>query len=346
MMCSIRILFLLFACAVCNAQTPPTLAMQIVGGFARLTVSAQPGIPCTIYYATNLIGPTNWFALTNITIGSTSAVVLDQTTRATNSRFYKAIISVPVNGLWIPAGTFVMGSPTNESQRGPNSETQHSVTLTKGVFMSRYLVTQSKYLSLMNTNPSYFNTNRVTLDLNRPVETVSWANAVNFCAALTVQERAAGRLFTNWVYRLPTEAEWEYACRAGTTTPLYYGNNLTNGMANFDGQYAYYLGNASATNDPNGVFLNKTLAVGSYQPNAFGLYDMAGSVWEWCQDWYGAFTAGSVADPQGPGAGTERVLRGGAFNSTGASCRSANRSKTNPALGGNTIGFRVVAAGP
>ena len=318
--------------------------MQITGTVVRLNVTADIGTPCIVQYCTNLTD--NWLNLTNLTC-LVSPFTITDTKSATNSRLYRAAIAIQTNMNWIPPGTFTMGSPTNESQRGPNSETQHSVTLTKGFFMNKYTVTQGAYRSLMSTNPSYFNTNHgFTLDLNRPVEQVSWSDATNYCRLLTIQERNAGRIFTNWVYRLPTEAEWEYACRAGTTTPFYYGANLTSGMANFNGQYAYYSGQAS-TNNPAGTFLNRPAAVGAYQPNARGLYDMVGNIWEWCQDWYGTFTAAGVGDPSGPATGTQRVFRGGSFNSTGAGCRSANRDKTNPALGANTIGFRVVlAVGP
>jgi len=328
-----------------QAQSQPLLSMQVTGSVVRLNLTADIGSPCLVQYATNLNG--SWSTLTNLTCLGNPATVVD-TQSTTRGRFYRAVIPIQTNVVWIPAGTFTMGSPTNESQRGPNSETQHSVTLTKGFFMGSYTVTQGAYRSLMNTNPSYFNTNHgFTLDLNRPVEQVSWADATNYCALLTTQERNAGRIFTNWVYRLPTEAEWEYACRAGTTTPFYYGTNLTSGLANFNGQYAYYSGQVEPTNNPTGIFLNRPVAVGGYPPNPKGVYDMAGNIWEWCQDWYGSFTSTGVTDPQGPASGTQRVFRGGTFNSTGAGCRSANRDKTNPALGANTIGFRIVlAVGP
>jgi formylglycine-generating enzyme required for sulfatase activity len=237
-----------------------------------------------------------------------------------------------------------MGSPTNELARGPNDETRHTVTITKGFYMGKYLVTQSNYLAIMNTNPSYFVPGHVaSLDLTRPVEQVSWSDATNYCGKLTQQERLAGRIFTNWAYRLPTEAEWEFACRGGITNAFYYGTNLLSGMANFNGQSEYY-GNVGNFNNPSGTYLGRTTAVGSYQPNARGLYDMAGNVWEWCQDWYGAFTTNSVTDPQGPASGSARVFRGGALNATGAACRSASRDKYNPAASFNTVGFRVVLA--
>ncbi|HSU53598.1 MAG TPA: formylglycine-generating enzyme family protein [Candidatus Dormibacteraeota bacterium] len=322
-------------------QSQPVLTVQFTSGKARLTVSSEAGTPCVIQYSTSLVANSPWVALSNFTSLATPTVLTDASSSPTNTRFYRALISVPSNQVWISAGTFVMGSPVNEAGRGPNSETQHTVTLTNGFFMSKFLASQANYLSLVHTNPSYYNTNHgYTLDLTRPVEQVSWFNATNYCALLTAQERTAGRIFSNWVYRLPTEAEWEYACRAGTTNQFYYGTNLLSGMANFDGEYEYR-GTGTVFN-ASGIFLGRTTSVGSYQPNPRGLYDMAGNVWEWCADWYGTFTAGSFTNPTGPASGTQRVFRGGALNGLGDDCRSANRGKYDPTLQANTVGFRVV----
>ena len=325
------------------AQSAPVLTLTLNGGAAQLTVSGDPGSPATLQYSTNLVaGP--WLTLTNRTLAGGAALITDNA-GVTNARFYRVLIAVPLNTSWIPAGTFLMGSPTNELERGVN-ETQHSVTLTRGFFMSRFLVTQSSYLSLMNTNPSYYNTNNgFTLDLNRPAEQVSWLDAANYCGKLTQQERAAGRIAADWSYRLPTEAEWEYACRAGTTTPFYYGNELRSGLANFFGQYEYAAGTGTVYN-ASGILLGRTVAVGSYAPNAWGLYDMAGNVWEWCQDWSGSYPSTGVVDPQGSGTGTARVFRGGALNVNAKDCRSAARSGYSPTESFNTLGFRVVLAGP
>ena len=159
--------------------------MQITGTVVRLNVTADIGTPCVVQYSTNL------------TLLANPSTIID-TKSATNSRFYRALIAIQTNMIWVPPGTFTMGSPTNETQRGPNSETQHSVTLTKGFFMSKYTVTQAAYRSLMSTNPSYFNTNHgFTLDLNRPVEQVSWSDATNYCRLLTIQERNAGEIRTD-----------------------------------------------------------------------------------------------------------------------------------------------------
>jgi formylglycine-generating enzyme required for sulfatase activity len=329
-----------------EAQNPPTLSLsfQTTTRTAQINISADAGSPLAIEYTTNLSGNPIWLSLTNFTIYGSPVLVVAPSGLQTNA-FYRALITVPTSMGWIPNGTFVMGSPVTEAGRGPNNETQHTVTLTNGFFMSTFLVTQSAYLSLVHTNPSYFNTNNAfTLDLNRPVEQVTWADATNYCHLLTVQERAAGRIFPNWLYRLPTEAEWEYACRAGATTQFYLGTNLLSGMANFDGRYEYH-GTGTVFN-ASGTVLNRTVAVGGYSANSFGLYDMAGNVWEWVNDWYDVYAATSVTNPIGPATGTQRVFRGGALNATGALCRSANRNKVDPATAVNTIGFRVVLGAP
>jgi formylglycine-generating enzyme required for sulfatase activity len=246
--------------------------------------------------------------------------------------------------VWIPPGTFVMGSPTSEAERY-SDETQYTVTLTKGFYMGKYAVTQGEYLALMGSNPSYFTlANGYSQDLNRPVEEVSWIDATNYCAHLTQQEQAAGRLPLGWVYRLPTESEREYACRAGTTTAFNFGSAIHGGMANF---YSYWEYDASIgdiyVSNPT-TYLGRTTAVGSYAPNAWGLHDMHGNVWEWCRDWYGTYPTGSVIDPQGAPSGSTRVFRGGRWYDLGRYCRSARRSYDFPSYGSYYFGFRVVLA--
>jgi formylglycine-generating enzyme required for sulfatase activity len=251
------------------------------------------------------------------------------------------------NMAWIPCGTFVMGSPTSEAERW-SDETQHTVTLTQGFYMGKYAVTQGEYLALMGSNPSStydYNGNAIPPDLNRPVDAVSWIDATNYCGHLTQQEQAAGRLPAGWVYRLPTESEREYACRAGTTTAFHYGNALHGGMANF---YDYYEYDASIgdilVSNPAVPWLPRMTTVGSYQPNAWGLYDMHGNVWEWCRDWYGNYPTGSVTDPQGATLGSSRVTRGGGCYYSGRLCRSACRLSGIPSSGYGDLGFRVILA--
>jgi formylglycine-generating enzyme required for sulfatase activity len=221
------------------AQSPPVLSVQVSNGLVRLRIMGDVGSACTIQWATNLYGTNNWQFLTNLTPLSSSPYLVANTHAVTAARFYRAFAQqvptnvVTTNMVWIAPGTFVMGSPTSEAQRN-SDETQHTVTLTQGFYMGKYAVTQGEYLALMGSNPSYF-----TGDLNRPVEQVSWIDATNYCAHLTQQEQAAGRLPVGWVYRLPTESEREYACRAGTTTAFHYGNALHAGMANFYDYYEY-----------------------------------------------------------------------------------------------------------
>ena len=328
------------------AQLPPVLSLQLNGGASSLDITGDAGSACTVQFATNLSADTAWLTLSNFTLLGSPSSVVDPGGATTQQRFYRVAIFAPTNSAWIPAGTFTMGSPTNERVRSLD-ETQHVVTLTKGFYMGKFPVTQGNYLSLMNTNPGFFTpSNNFTLDLNRPVEQVSWSDATNYCARFTQQERTAGRIFTNWSYRLPTEAEWEYSCRAGTTTPFYYGASLFAGLANFNGQYEYVGGIGTTNASGVGTFLGRTASVGSYQPNALGLYDMAGNVWEWCADWFGSYSTNSIANPQGSATGSARVFRGGTFNSIGADCRSAKRNSSGPSTAVNTIGFRVVLSGP
>ena len=254
----------------------------------------------------------------------------------------EAPFPAPPRMVWIPPGTFTMGSPDSEPVRNPWEGPQTRVTLSFGFYMGRYEVTQGEYLAVMGNNPSYF-----TGDLNRPVEKVNWPDAVAYCAALTARERSAGRLPAGYVYRLPTEAQWEYACRAGTTTPFHYGAALSYQMANFYGgcEYPPCGGDSFCCDNPSGTNLARTTAVGSYAPNAWGLYDMHGNVWEWCSDWYSASLPGaSVTDPQGPATGSRRVIRSGSWYNYSTYCRSAYRYEGFPTGRSNLQGFRVVLA--
>jgi formylglycine-generating enzyme required for sulfatase activity len=309
----------------------------------KFTLTGSPGI-YEVQWAQVLGGATNWVALTNVTLADAPMVFYDPTTASQARRFYRALCLTnfnpdPARMAWIPPGTFTMGSPTNEVDSDNDERPQTVVTLTRGFYMSKYETTQREYLAVMGTNPSYF-----PGDTNRPVEQVSWDDATNYCGRLTARERQAGRLTNGWVYRLPTEAEWEYACRAGTTTAFHYGNALRGWMANFNSyiEYDAAMGDIYVSNPAS--YLGRTTAVGSYQPNGFGLYDMQGNVWEWCQDWHGAYPGGSVTNPTGASSGSFRVLRGGSWSGSAGGCRAAYRCGVWPGLRRYDFGFRSVLA--
>ena len=317
----------------------------------RLTIQSPVGATNIIQY-TNKLAPSDWAVLATVVVTQTPYTFLDLSSPPAAQRFYRVVGTnpppVPTNMVWIPGGTFVMGSPTSEAERGAD-EVQHTV-IVSGFYMSRYLLTQGEYQAVVGSNPSYFRNGvvpphggtggAVTDELRHPVETVTWNDATNYCYRLNVRE---GRLGSGWVYRLPTESEWEYACRAGTTTPFHYGPDLLSGMANFYGLLEY-IGGVGSRDNPNGMYLGRTTAVGSYAPNGFGLYDMHGNVWEWCLDWYGTYPTGSVVNPRGPGAGSYRVIRGGYWGDSAWFCRSAQRIYFNPTGRISIIGFRPVLA--
>jgi formylglycine-generating enzyme required for sulfatase activity len=232
----------------------------------------------------------------------------------------------------IPAGRFVMGSADSEPERYADEGPQREVVISRPFYLGVYPVTQREYEALMGKNPTHFHS-RDEDGSDHPVDSMSWEKAVEFCKRLSnlPQEKAAGR-----VYRLPTEAEWEYACRAGTTTPFWWGDNASTKQANFDGNYPY--GGAA-----EGPYLKQPTKVGTFQPNPWGLYDVHGNVWEWCGDWYDEnyYRQGENKDPQGPQSGPGRVLRGGSWRSNGWLCRAASRGHRDPGRRSQTVGFRV-----
>jgi formylglycine-generating enzyme required for sulfatase activity len=217
-----------------------------------------------------------------------------------------------------------MGSPSTEQDRVTDEGPQTVVTLTRGLWMGRYEVTQGEYLAVMGDNPSTF-----TTDLNLPVDHVSWEDATNYCATLTRRERSAGRLPAGWAYRLPTEAEWEYAARAGTTTRSSFGDDPSYSQL---GNSAWFWSNS----------VSQTRPVGQMQANPWGLYDAHGNVWEWWVDWYGAYAGGAVTDPMGANTGSYRVFRDGSWNGDGQLCRSARRNWDGPSNRYYDLGLRVV----
>lgn len=317
----------------------------MTNGLPRLTITNGTGKLHLLECADSLSG-SGWRVLTSHLATNSAWAWVDTTAAGTHARQYRVELTnspTPASLVWIPGGAFTMGSPDSEAERGAD-ETQRNVRLSSGFFIGKYLVTQNDYLSVMSNSPSYFTpANGYSQDQTRPVEQVTWSDATNYCGLLNQQERAAGRLPSGWAYRLPTEAEWEYACRAGTTTAFHYGSALYSGMADFDGTSEYDAVQGIIKNS-SGIFLGRTTAVGSYQPNAWGLYDMCGNVCEWCSDWYDLYPAGSVTDPPGPASGLGKVIRGGSYLSDGSQCRSAFRFPWDPALAFSIIGFRVVLA--
>ena len=299
----------------------------------RITIYGDIGATNQVQWA-NALGDTNiWTVLTNIVLPSSPFVFYDTLSPKGSQRYYRAVVGgggarpVAMAGfVWIPAGRFTMGSPANEQDRHADEGPQMIVTLTRGFFMGSREVTQGEYQVVVGGNPSFF-----TGDLNLPVEQVSWIDATDYSGRLTEQERTAGRLPLGWVYRLPTEAEWEYAARAGTTTRFSFGDDLGYGLL---GQYAWYGDNSG----------NTIHAVAGKRPNRWGLYDMNGNVWEWCSDWHGNYPGGTVKDPHGAATGEERIIRGCSWDNGAANCRSAGRNSVGPDSRINDVGFRAVLA--
>jgi formylglycine-generating enzyme required for sulfatase activity len=333
-------LWLWFGTQRSSAVSPASLGLRFSQGTPNLTVTGAAGSTWSIQYSGSLASTDVWLVLTNLSLAGTQASAADLTSPYPGQRFYRAVLvltltnSVAANLAWIPPGTFVMGSPANEVGR-ETDETQHTVALTAGLYMSKHLVTQGEYKAVISNNPSWFNGVRGSTDygtdLNRPVEQANWYLASEYCAQLTQQQQQSGQIPTNWIYRLPTESEWEYACRAGSTNQFSYGEDpaYTNLV-----DYAWYSANSG----------NMTQDVAQLLPNGFGLYDMEGDVFEWCQDWYGSYPAGPVSNPQGPSSGEERVFRGGAWAYGPIDCRCAGRYSAGPTSNLNFVGFRVVLA--
>ena len=222
---------------------------------------------------------------------------------------------------WIPPGVFMMGSPESEPERY-DDESQHEVTLRLGYWLADTACTQALWLAVMGENPRRFND-----DLNNPVDSVRWNDCQQFIQRLN-------GLIPDLAARLPTEAEWEYACRAGTTTPFSFGDNITTEQVNYNGNYPY-------NNGKNGEYRQKTVAVKSLSANPWGLYEMHGNVWEWCADWFGDYPTTAVENPTGPTAGATRVVRGGAWLIYGRFVRSAYRSRNAPDFRNFNLGFRL-----
>ncbi|MCL2210864.1 MAG: formylglycine-generating enzyme family protein [Treponema sp.] len=237
----------------------------------------------------------------------------------------------------IAGGDFTMGSPVNERDRFNSEGPQRKVTL-NAFYLCIYEVTQKEFHEITGFNNSTFKGDKL------PVDMVSWFEAVEYCNALSKKERLkpAYEISKEEViwdrsangYRLPTEAEWEYASRAGTVTPFFTGNNITTSQANYDGNWPY-------GDNPRGEYRRKFIDVGSFSPNQWGIYDMQGNVWEWCWDWFGSYGEKDQENPAGVSGGSTRVQRGGSWGSTGKELRSAFRRSYYPNERVISAGFRV-----
>jgi len=257
----------------------------------------------------------------------------------------------------IKGGTFTMGGLAEETNSFHDERPRHEVTLTS-FYLSKYEITQQEWKDVMGENPSNFTGNHL------PVEKVNWYDALVFCNKLSVKNGLSPAYSilgstnpSDWGnipvypdinaawdaveivneangYRMPTEAQWEYACRAGTTTPFSTGENITTDQANYNGHYPY-------KGNPEGIFLETTVEVGSFKPNAWGLYDMHGNVWEWCWDWHARYEEDAQNNPEGAVIGAYRVARGGSWNNNARFLRSAARGSSAPAFRESIIGLRI-----
>ncbi|NEO46514.1 MAG: formylglycine-generating enzyme family protein, partial [Moorea sp. SIO4A3] len=274
------------------------------------------------------------FSFEVVTVNRKGTIIKRESQQA---RYFTEYLGNGVNleMVYIPAGSFVMGSPESEKGSDGNERPQHQVRV-QAFFLGKYQVTQAQWRAVANLpiktnwklkpNPSYFKGN------NRPVELVSWSDAKQFCRHLSE--------YTGTEYRLPSEAEWEYACRAGTTTPFHYGETITSKLANYNSN--------TYAEEAKGKYRGETTAVGSFPPNRFGLYDMHGNVWEYCEDnchknYFGAPTDGSIWSNYYSNDGHYELVRGGSWYDSSSSCRSASRSDYDlscfPSI---SVGFRVV----
>jgi formylglycine-generating enzyme required for sulfatase activity len=302
---------------------PLTLAVTMDQGSPNLKITGSTGQSLQVQYRTTWNASTPWQVLTNVLLDQTTTAIVDLTAPLDPTRFYR--LSAGLASPFSPA-VFFMGSPATEEGRDFDEGPQTLVTLTKELRMGQHEVTQGEYLAIMGSNPS-----AATGDTNRPVEQVSWDNAQSYCVKLTAREVAAGRILPTFRYRLPTEAEWECAARAGSTNRFSFGDDLNYVDL---GEYAWFAANSDGIPHP----------VATKESNAWGLYDMAGNVWEWCQDWYSSYPGGTLTDPTGPASGIERVVRGGSYYYDGWLGRSATRNAFRPSTRSPQIGFRVVLA--
>ncbi|MDA7524292.1 formylglycine-generating enzyme family protein [Verrucomicrobia bacterium] len=296
-----------------------------------LSLSGPEGQTYIIETTSELGKSARWSKLSEIQFTGHSSFTLDFEGAGNSVRFYRARKVIEAPDLrrfsWIPPGTFTMGSPLNEQNRDTDENPLTIVTLTRGFWMGRYEVTQGEYLELFEENPSRFK-----LGLDYPVENTSWDMAMLYCERLTQREAEAGRLPEGFIYRLPTEAEWEYACRAGTTARYSFGNDSDFKLID---DYAWHLDNSEGRTHP----------VDEKLPNPWGLHGLHGSVYEWCLGWHVFYPGGRVTNYVS-GLGKDHVLRGGAWSDRPKNGRAAERHWFGINLEYGNVGFRVVLAQP
>jgi len=328
-------------------ENRPLLGVELYPG---IRIEGRAGERYRIEYCSDPTSGEQWQTLAEIELPSDNYVFHDPEPVRNSRRFYRAVaLGPPVPGqldfTYIPSGRFLIGSPETEEGRYENEGPVTEVTITRGFLVGRREVTQREFETVMGYNPSVFTGNP-----RLPVENVTWEEAVLFCEKLTERERAAGRLPPGYVYRLPTEAEWEYACRAGTTTRFGWGDSADEAMAK---RYAWYNLNAMAEvwTEPHAA-AEGPQETGAKEPNNWtlydahrngGLYDMHGNVWEWCLDAESPYPGGAVEDWQGTAPVKRRICRGGAWNSDLVrDCRSARRRAVDQTARDSSTGFRLV----
>ncbi|MBL9139897.1 MAG: formylglycine-generating enzyme family protein [Verrucomicrobiales bacterium] len=314
-----------FSALMFDRVEPETLALRMVAG---LTLTGSVGALYAVEYRDDLgdgADAGDWRILDYLRLPASPYVWIDRTGE-TSRRFYRATpVQNPPGLVFVDPGTFLMGSAVTEEERWESENQQTTVVLTRGYWIGKYEVTQAEYEEVVGENPS-----TSVRAPNHPVESVSWFDAMDYCAKRTELERAAGRIPTNAKYRLPTEAEWEYACRAMTTTRFPYGDDPGYKLLL---QYAWFYDNSDGRSHP----------VGQKLPNPWGIHDMSGNVTEWCLDNYVSYLpGGTLIDPVRSGPSQRRPLRGGAWRYDGNPCRSADRDDSSPSVKRDFIGFRVV----
>ena len=359
-----------------QGAAPVITNITMVGAMPQFGVQSALGITNQIQYCSNL-NQTNWVVLTNLVVTQSPYWFVDAGAPPAPRRFYRVLAlgtnsPVPPGMALIPAGSFTMGNCMDPGEGYPDELPLHTVYVS-AFYMDKYLVTKSLWDTVYQWAIGHgysFDDVGSGKGASHPVQLIDWYDCVKWCNARSEQEgrvpayyTSAGQttvyrsgqagVQTNWVkwssgYRLPTEAEWEKAARGGLSGHRFpWGDTISESRANYygdTGSYSYDLG----PNGFNAAFTTGatpyTSPAGYFGANRYGLYDMAGNVWEWCWDWYGGYSSGSQTDPRGPTSGSLRVIRGGSWNGRGRDCRSALRSNYDPSIRGNSVGFRVVLA--